>query len=211
MLTFYYHPLSPIARRVWLALLEKEIPFEAKTVNLTGEQFKPEFLALNPFHHVPVVVDQGLTLIESLAILDYLEANYPQTALMPDSPAEIAKTRMVQMIVVNELTTKIPRLGAASDLAEIDLAPIDTALKFISEKLGDNPYFGGNSLSIADIIAGSTLPLICRLGISLQSYPNLEQWYQQISQRPSWQQTEPSEAEFQLWRRWIKRKMERRS
>ncbi len=36
MLTFYYHPLSPVARRVWLALLEKEIPFEPKLVNLTG-------------------------------------------------------------------------------------------------------------------------------------------------------------------------------
>lgn len=57
MLTFYYHPLSPVARRVWLFLLEKEIPFHPVVVDLRQEQFTPEFLTLNPFHHVPVIVD----------------------------------------------------------------------------------------------------------------------------------------------------------
>ncbi|NJL46544.1 MAG: glutathione S-transferase family protein [Leptolyngbyaceae cyanobacterium SM2_5_2] len=68
MLTFYNHPLSPIARRVWWTLLEKQIPFELVTVDLTGAQFEPEFLALNSFHHVPVITEGGLRLIESLAI-----------------------------------------------------------------------------------------------------------------------------------------------
>ena len=58
MLKFYYHPLSSLARRVWIGLLEKNIPFELIQVSLKdGEQFKPEFLAINPFHHVPVIVD----------------------------------------------------------------------------------------------------------------------------------------------------------
>ena len=78
MLTFYYHPLSPVARRVWLALLEKQIPFHPVLVDLRGEQNQPEFLALNPFHHVPVIVENDLRLIESLAILDYLEKRYPE-------------------------------------------------------------------------------------------------------------------------------------
>ena len=54
MLKFYYHPLSPIARRVWLALLEKEIAFEPVFVDLKNrENLKRDYLALNPFHHVP--------------------------------------------------------------------------------------------------------------------------------------------------------------
>ena len=84
MLKFYYHPLSPLARRVWIALLEKNIAFEPIIVNLKeGEQFQPEFLKLNPFHHVPVIIDNSFRVIESLAILDYLEAKYPTPALLP--------------------------------------------------------------------------------------------------------------------------------
>ena len=72
MLKFYYHPLSPLSRRVWIALLEKEISFTPVIINLQdGEQFKRDFLAINPFHHVPVIIDDGLRIIESLAILDY--------------------------------------------------------------------------------------------------------------------------------------------
>lgn len=48
MLKFYYHPLSPVARRVWLALLEKELPFEQILVNLAkGEQRTSSYLDLN--------------------------------------------------------------------------------------------------------------------------------------------------------------------
>ncbi|MEL6439584.1 MAG: glutathione S-transferase family protein [Cyanobacteria bacterium J06621_8] len=95
MLQFYYHPLSPLSRRVWIALLEKEIPFTPIIINLQDrEQFKPEFLALNPFHHVPVIVDQGLRVIESLAILDYLESKYPQHSLLPNDSSQLAKVRM---------------------------------------------------------------------------------------------------------------------
>ena len=73
MLTFYYHPLRPLLEQVWIALLERRIPFEPALVDLRGEQHQPDFLALNPFHHVPVIVDDGFRVVESLAILDYLE------------------------------------------------------------------------------------------------------------------------------------------
>ena len=101
MLKFYYHPLSPLSRRVWIALLEKEIPFTSVIINLKdGEQFKPEFLALNPFHHVPVIVDDGLRVLESLAILDYLESKYPQNPLLPVDSSRLAKVRMAQMVAM---------------------------------------------------------------------------------------------------------------
>ncbi|NEP09210.1 MAG: glutathione S-transferase family protein [Symploca sp. SIO2C1] len=71
-----------MARRVWIGLLEKGIPFETVIVNLTGEKLKPEFLSVNRFHHVPVVVGGDLQIIESLAILDCLEAKHPSPSLM---------------------------------------------------------------------------------------------------------------------------------
>ena len=44
MLKFYYNPVSPNVRRVWLTLLEKEIPFETVLVKLDGDQLQPDFL-----------------------------------------------------------------------------------------------------------------------------------------------------------------------
>ena len=81
MLKLYHDPISPNSRRVWVALLEKELEFELVPINLNGDQLQPEFLALNPFHHIPVLVDNGFRVLESLAILDYLEAKYPTPAL----------------------------------------------------------------------------------------------------------------------------------
>ena len=99
MLKLYYHPLSPLARRVWISLLEKKLEFEPIVVNLDrGEQLKPEFLELNPFHHVPILVDEDFRIIESLAIMDYLEAKYPEISLLPSDPKTLAKVKMAQMV-----------------------------------------------------------------------------------------------------------------
>lgn len=103
MLKLYHHPLSTNSRRVWMTLLEKGIPFELVLLELDGDQFQPEFLALNPFHHVPVLVDDGFRVIETLAILGYLEAKYPTPKLLPTEAQALATVRMVEMVVVNEL------------------------------------------------------------------------------------------------------------
>lgn len=213
MLTFYYHPLSPIARRVWIALLEKGLTYEPVAINLRGGQHKPEFLELNPFHHVPVLVDDGFRVIESLAILDYLEHKYPTPSLLPNSPESIAIVRIVQMVTVNEITTKLVTLMMQDINPEkFDQAVlhIGTALSFLEQQLSDRPYFGGNTLTLGDIIAGPTLSLLCRLGISITPYPSLNEWFQRVTQREAWQKTEPSNADFEAWKKWIKLMIKRR-
>ncbi|MDY6941151.1 MAG: glutathione S-transferase family protein, partial [Cyanobacteriota bacterium] len=52
MLKLYYARASIYARPVWLALLEKQLPFAAIEVDLGREQFQPDFLALNPFGRI---------------------------------------------------------------------------------------------------------------------------------------------------------------
>jgi glutathione S-transferase len=54
MLKFYYKRLSLYSRPVWIALLEKQLPFEPVELNLNGDQWQPEFLAINPFGRIPV-------------------------------------------------------------------------------------------------------------------------------------------------------------
>jgi len=213
MLTFYYHPLSPIARRVWIALLEKEIPFQPVVVNLNGEQLKPDFLALNPFHHVPVLVDGDFRVIESLAILDYLEAKYPTPSLLPQTPEAIARMRMVQMVTTNELTPKLPALTLASESPDPDeetMQHIVRVFDFLTGELGDADYFGGETLSLADVTAGALFPLLCRLGVSLKGHRAIAAWYNRITTRQAWVETEPDDDAFNTWKRWILLRIKRR-
>ena len=215
MLKFYYHPLSPISRRVWLALLEKEIPFESVMVNpKNGDNKQPEFLALNPFHHIPVITDGDLRLIESLAILDYLDGKYPTPRLTPATIEEQARMKMIQMVTVNELMTKTPAVINASNvpLSNDLVTHIETTLRFLSDQLsGDaiaRPYFGGETINLADITVGAVLPLMHRLGLALDSYPRLQHWHQQITARPAWVETSPSDVALELWRSWLERQIQ---
>lgn len=212
MLKFYYHPMSPISRRVWIALLEKEIPFDPMVVDLRGKQFEKDFLAVSPFHHVPVVVHGDIRVIESIAILDYLDSQFHQRPLSPATPADIARMRMVQLVVTNELLPKLVAVVNAEHqpLSEKTLAHLETCFQFLEQQLSDQVYFGGEMLNLADIVAGSTVPLFSRLGVSLQSYPSLQSWQSRILDRPAWQQTQPSDLDLKQWKRWIQLQVKRR-
>ncbi|MBE9080490.1 glutathione S-transferase family protein [Romeria aff. gracilis LEGE 07310] len=212
MLKFYYHPLSPISRRVWIALLEKEIPFDPMVVDLHGKQFEEVFLAISPFHHVPVVVHGDIQVIESIAILDYLDNQFHQRPLSPATPADIARMRMLQLVVTNELLPKLVAVVNAEHqpLSGKTLAHLETCLHFLEHQLSNQTYFGGELLNLADIVAGSTVPLFSRLGVSLQPYPSLQRWQSRILERPAWQKTQPSDHDLQQWKRWIQLQMKRR-
>ncbi len=143
MLTFYYNPVSANARRVWVALLEKQIPFEPVLVNLDGDQFNRNFTAVNSLQRVPVIADNGFRVIESLAILDYLEAKYPTRSLMPSNPEDIATVRMVEMVAVSELQTAMliltqPLVGLNVDAQKLDASKerVNAVTKFYENLLG---------------------------------------------------------------------------
>ncbi|NET83670.1 MAG: glutathione S-transferase family protein [Moorea sp. SIO1F2] len=207
MLKFYYNPLSPNVRRVWLTLLEKNLTFETVLVKLDGDQFQPEFLDINPFHHIPVLEDDGLRLVESLAIMDYLEAKYPTPALLPTSPEALAKVRMVQLLTANELFPPVVQLICQKeDSPQFTRAKqkLDTVLKFLSELLGNSPYFASDQLTLGDIVAGAAISLLLKLEINLTDYPNMDQWFKRLMQREPWQKTELSAEDFEEFKRRVK-------
>jgi len=205
MLKLYGHYLSFNVRRVWVMLLEKQLEFEPISVNLAGEQFQAEFLKINPFHHVPVLVDEDFTVVESLAILDYLEAKFPQPAFLPTEAKALALVRMVELLVVNELQPALIPLLRNFMAVEVESQQLEqaqekvaVALRFLEEKLAGNPpYFLGEQLSLADIVAGTALPALPMLGVSLADYPSLAAWLDRLVSRESWQQTTPSPADIE--------------
>jgi glutathione S-transferase len=207
MLKLYYARPSAYARPVWLALLEKQLPVELIPVNLGGEQFEPEFLALNPFAHVPVLVDGDFRVIESRAILDYLEAQYPDRSLLPSDPKNLAIVRMVQSVAFSELLPSVIRLIIFDrDTSDWNAASqqVLKVLTFFESLLAEGPFFSGDHLTMAEIVAGTLVPVLPNLGISLRDYPNLKAWSSRLLARPSWQAIALTPDEWSDFKRRIK-------
>jgi glutathione S-transferase len=233
MLKFYYAPISANSRRVWITLLEKQIPFEPIIVDLDGEQFQSEFTAINPLQRVPAIVDNELRIFESLAILDYLEAKYPVPELMPKALDKLAIVRMISMVSLTELQPAAITLTKQLLGLEIDPSIVEKArqraisiLQFFEDTIagadsklfGNRLYFTGDTFTVADIVAGTLVPSAAMFGISLDPYPKLNAWIespgerlcQRLSQRESFRQTNPTPEQVQAALPTIKKIMETR-
>ncbi|MBE9168051.1 glutathione S-transferase family protein [Pleurocapsales cyanobacterium LEGE 06147] len=220
MLTLYYARPSLYSRPVWLALLEKKLSFELIPLKLDGDQLTSKFRSLNPFGRIPVLVDNNFRIFESSAILDYLEVKYPMPALLPTKAEILTKVRMVQMIATNEL------LPAVAGLLIHDQNPPEleyarqraiNVLAFFEQILENHPYFGGEQLTLAEIVSGTIIPDLPKLGIPLINYPKLDNWAKRLLLRESWQQIQLSSEELNNFKRsmrllpkiWQKRRRQR--
>ena len=103
---FYGYFRSSASYRLRIALALKGIAHEQASIHLTrggGEQFAPAFRKLNPQELVPVIEDDGHVLIQSLAIMEYLEETHPTPAILPKAPADRARVRALSQIVACEM------------------------------------------------------------------------------------------------------------
>lgn len=104
MLELYHHGSSACAAKVRFALAEKSLEWVGHYVDiLKGEQFRPEFLAINPKGVVPVLIVDGNVITESTVICEYLEEAFPDPPLYPRSPLERARVRAWTKAVDEEL------------------------------------------------------------------------------------------------------------
>jgi glutathione S-transferase len=98
-ITFYAGSGSPYVWRVWLALEHKALPYEVRMLSFSaGDTRKPEFVALNPRHRVPTIVDGDFVLYESNAIVEYLEDAYPGRGA-PLFPGDARSRALVRRLV----------------------------------------------------------------------------------------------------------------
>lgn len=94
-LDFYHGHGSPYSWRVWLALEHLGVPYELRVLSFSEKDTtKPQFLAINPRHRVPTIVDERCVVWESMAILEYLDERYGGKArLYPGSAQDRARIR----------------------------------------------------------------------------------------------------------------------
>jgi glutathione S-transferase len=113
MITLYYSPNSPYARKVRIVLAEKGIEFKPEVLLVapsgSGQFFAKSYEAMNPNLRVPLLDDNGLRLWESGLILDYLFKTYPKPALKADPPFAATLTRpdrhWQDMLILNTIET----------------------------------------------------------------------------------------------------------
>ncbi|MFB1014237.1 MAG: maleylacetoacetate isomerase [Alteromonadaceae bacterium] len=97
---------SSAAYRVRIVMHLKSIEFESISVNLVkkgGEQHRDDYIAINPSHLVPTLVDGDLVLNQSLAIIDYLDNCYPEVALYPSDIKLRAKVQALSLDIACEI------------------------------------------------------------------------------------------------------------
>jgi ganglioside-induced differentiation-associated protein 1 len=103
-LDLYHHGSSACAAKVRFALAEKALAWTSHYVDiLKGEQFAPQFLALNPKAVVPVLVHDGAVIVESTVICEYVEETFPANPIYPAAPLDRARVRIWTKAVDEEL------------------------------------------------------------------------------------------------------------
>ena len=95
MLILYDFGNSVCCQKVRITMREKGLDWEARRVDLfTAAQYTPEYLKLNPKGVVPTLVDDGVAVIESTLICEYLDDKFPAPPLKPNDAAARAKMRL---------------------------------------------------------------------------------------------------------------------
>lgn len=194
----YHHPFSTFSRRVRMQLAEKGVAVDESVVRLEAKENKSDaYRALNPYGRVPTLVDGDLVLYESSAIMDYLEAVYPEPSLLPKSAKDRARAAMhVKLcdLEVGTLTYTItfPRRFVPRerwDLAAQNQArdAIHRHLEIVGRELGDRAFLVGDAFTLADLAYCILSPFVTLH--ELTPAENVRAWLERIEARPSAQAT----------------------
>ncbi|WP_333842135.1 glutathione S-transferase family protein [Pelomicrobium sp.] len=189
---------TPNGRKVSILLEETGLPYTVHPVNIgEGEQFKPEFLALNPNGKIPAIVDEdgpgggAFSLFESGAILIYLaEKSGMFLPSAPRSRYSVLQWLMFQMGGVG------PFFGQAHHFLRYAPEPIPYAMEryrketrrlygVMDGELAKRAYLAGEAYTIADI---ATYPWVARHEwhqVELGDFPHVKRWFDAISARPA--------------------------
>lgn len=189
MIDFYTYSTFN-GKRVAIMLEETGLDYQTHIINLAkGEQRSAEFLGINPSGRIPTIIDDGLILTQSAAILIYLAEK--SGVLLPTDT--IARAKVMEWLCFNA-TDISPAMfdsyyltqrcqPAQPQAAELLNQRIFMLFQNFDNELAQHEFIGGDSYSIADIAMFPTLP--ADTTEFFQSYPNLQRWFQLVSQRPA--------------------------
>lgn len=190
MFTLYTYWRSSAAYRARIALNVKGIDYQPRFVHLTrdgGEQFSPEYRAVNPQSRVPTLVHGSVTVTQSVAILEYLEEICPKPALLPSDPAGRARVRSLTQLLACDVqplqNTSVSRYlrgaFAASDeqMSAWYAEWIGRGMSALEQRLAREPGTGrfchGDAPTMADCCLVPQCYAARRFAVDPEQYPTI--------------------------------------
>ncbi|MBW4602933.1 MAG: glutathione S-transferase N-terminal domain-containing protein [Calothrix sp. FI2-JRJ7] len=184
---------TPNGYKPSIMLEEIQLPYNIHKIDITkNDQFKPEYIAINPNSKIPAIIDQetGITVFESGAILMYL-AEKTQKLLPSDQKGkyQVIEWLMFQMGSVG------PMFGQLNHFKKYAPEKIPYAIEryeketirlygVLDKQLSDNEYICGE-YSIADIATYPWVAIYEMQGLTLDNHPHLKRWVETLQQRPA--------------------------
>jgi glutathione S-transferase len=201
MIKLYYHPASTFARRVRIALLEKDIPHELHQLDMTGREHRgAAYLALNPYGRVPALVEDDFVLYESNSILNYLEWTHPRPALVPTDIraralvdmhmrlADMQFGRYAGAILFPKRFLPAERWDVAAMAAA--RTEIEKHVAVLEQTLKGRQYLVAEQFTLADV---SYIPFVHFFPLmEITPPPAVEAWTARLLARPSAEATAPA-------------------
>ena len=119
MLVLYDFGNSVCCQKVRITLVEKGLTWKAIRVDLfKSEQYDPQYLKMNPKGVVPTLVHDGVPIIESTLICEYLDETFPVPPLMPEDPAGRSRMRLWSKFVDEGLFDGVAELSFSAMFRE---------------------------------------------------------------------------------------------
>ncbi|HUO03775.1 MAG TPA: glutathione S-transferase family protein [Candidatus Binataceae bacterium] len=198
MIKLYDFLSCPYGQKVRIVLAEKGLTYDLVSVDLAqNEHRKPDFLRLNPFGRVPVLVDEDTTVYDSTIINEYLEDEYPEPPVLPPlgASAQRARARLFEDFADTSFTPPAGQLIAemAKPEAERDQnrvtklrQSVERVLDYLNHELGSNDFLAGQ-FSVADIGFAPRLLVLGEIGIDVAGNNRLsvDAWLKRMLERPS--------------------------
>jgi GST-like protein len=189
---------TPNGRKVSIMLEEVGLPYDVHRIDIgKGDQFRPEYVALNPYSKIPAIIDpdgpdgEPLKLFESGAILIYLAEKTGK--LFPAVPRRRYVTvqwLMFQMGAVGPFFGQVHHFVRSAKVEvpyaiERYIKEKDRIYAVLDRRLGETPYLAGDEYTIADV---ATYPWVARYEwhkTDLNVFPNVKRWFDTIGARPA--------------------------
>lgn len=195
MIRLYDYPDCPFCQKVKVVLAEKDLEYETVFVDLRkGEQKVPEFLKLNPYGKVPVLIDEETVVYDSTIINEYLEDEYPNPALLPEDSAGRARARLLEdycdssfIPSADFVISQLNRAEAERDQERLKRYQLELhrGLARLETFLDSNEFLVG-PFSLADVAFVPRVLVLPQLGVEVD--PRLRQviaWIERLRERPS--------------------------
>ncbi|MGK4007364.1 glutathione S-transferase family protein [Sorangium sp. So ce1036] len=163
----YAHPFSSYCQKVLIALYENEIPFELRMLAPGHEDAVAEHEALWPLKRMPVLVDDGRTVVEASIIVEHLDLHHPGAVrLIPEDRRAALDVRMMDRFFDNYVMTPVQkivgdRIRSAERRDPQGVAEarelLDVAYRWLDGAMAGRAWAAGDDFSLADCAAAPAL------------------------------------------------------